>query len=329
MILLQKTEHDEDAYAVVVEPKKPPKVTTIEHLLESAEEEQGMFWVHLRLGAPRTHEILDKLELDPLSREGIVSEEVRPQCLVRGEGALLTLFGFKEVPAIGASELSSLRLWVSAKKVITVWDQPLGVVRALREDLELGAKLDGADDLVAQLAMNLTDRAEEFVEILSDEIDELEDMVLEQDNPPWESELAQVRRKATIIRRSMFIQRDALRTFEIEEFKWVGHHARTLLREAGDRFVRIGEEMDAIRERAEIVHDQLMYKRAENTNRYMLTLAIIASIFLPLGLITGLLGINVGGIPGANSSYGFITVCVILAVLAVIQYWIIKYLKIF
>ncbi|MCW8891310.1 MAG: zinc transporter ZntB, partial [Sedimenticola sp.] len=50
-------------------------------------------------------------------------------------------------------------------------------------------------------------------------------------------------------------------------------------------------------------------------NARMYILAIISAIFLPLSFITGLLGINVGGIPGAESSLGFVTVIISIVVM--------------
>ena len=82
-----------------------------------------------------------------------------------------------------------------------------------------------------------------------------------------------------------------------------------------------------MRERAAIVHDQLLEKRAEQMNRYTLLLTVVASIFLPLGLITGLLGINVGGIPGSENPYGFAIACVLIGAVAFFQWWIFRRLK--
>jgi zinc transporter len=53
-------------------------------------------------------------------------------------------------------------------------------------------------------------------------------------------------------------------------------------------------------------------------NKAMYLLSIIAAIFLPLGLLTGLLGINVGGIPGTDSKWAFTLVTVVLVSLAII-----------
>ncbi len=91
---------------------------------------------------------------------------------------------------------------------------------------------------------------------------------------------------------------------------------RSRLREAAARVHRPGEEPDAIRDRAQIVHDQIMDRRAERMNRQMRRLSVVAAIFLPPGPIIGPLGINVGGIPGAGAPWAFAAVCILLVVVA-------------
>ena len=59
----------------------------------------------------------------------------------------------------------------------------------------------------------------------------------------------------------------------------------------------------------------------------VLVTCAVAAIFLPLGLLTGLLGINVGGIPGANTSWAFWAVCGLLGMTTVFQLWLFKRLK--
>ncbi len=87
---------------------------------------------------------------------------------------------------------------------------------------------------------------------------------------------------------------------------------------------RLGEELDAIRDRAQVVHDQIMDNRAEIMNRQMLVLSVVAAVFLPLGLITGLLGINVGGIPLASDPSGFWVVCGLLVAVCGFQLWLFR-----
>ncbi|NCC51248.1 MAG: hypothetical protein EOM20_08540 [Spartobacteria bacterium] len=49
-------------------------------------------------------------------------------------------------------------------------------------------------------------------------------------------------------------------------------------------------------------------------NKRMYILSLVAALFMPLGFLTGLLGINVAGIPGAENPYAFMLFIVFLAV---------------
>ena len=82
-----------------------------------------------------------------------------------------------------------------------------------------------------------------------------------------------------------------------------------------------------IRERAQVVKDELQNMLADRLNKNMYVLSVIAAIFLPLGFLTGLLGINVGGIPGADNSMSFLIFCGILTAIVVFQIWLFKKMK--
>ena len=62
-------------------------------------------------------------------------------------------------------------------------------------------------------------------------------------------------------------------------------------------------------------------------NRTMYRFGIITGFFLPLSFLTGLLGINVGGIPGAEQSYSFAVVCVLMVALTTGQWWLFRRLR--
>jgi zinc transporter len=56
-------------------------------------------------------------------------------------------------------------------------------------------------------------------------------------------------------------------------------------------------------------------------------LSVIAAIFLPLGFLTGLLGINVGGIPGADNPHAFLIFSAMLVIVVFLQVLLFKKLK--
>ncbi|HEX9955174.1 MAG TPA: CorA family divalent cation transporter, partial [Allosphingosinicella sp.] len=115
--------------------------------------------------------------------------------------------------------------------------------------------------------------------------------------------------------------RDALTSLAHLGFEWLEEDDRLHIREAADRFARMTEELEAVRERAALLHEQITDLRGEQMESRSLFISVVAFIFLPLTFITGLLGMNVEGIPYAKEPWAFAAVvglCVILgaAVLA-------------
>ena len=86
-----------------------------------------------------------------------------------------------------------------------------------------------------------------------------------------------------------------------------------------DRITRYIEDLDSVKDRASVAYEELSSHLAEQMNARMYILSLIAGLFLPLGFLTGLLGINVGGIPLADSPWGFFEVVMFLTALVVVQ----------
>jgi zinc transporter len=94
------------------------------------------------------------------------------------------------------------------------------------------------------------------------------------------------------------------------------------IREANNKVIRYLEDLDSAKDRASVAHEAISNHLAEEMNSRMYVLSLVAALFLPLGFLTGLLGINVGGIPLADAPRGFIEIVIILVVLVVIQVFV-------
>ena len=223
----------------------------------------------------------------------------------------------------------SIRLWITGSRVIGISVRPLVALSDMTMAIRRGYAPSTTGEFVARLALRLADRAEPAVGDLNDQIDALEEMVLEPEANVSRAQLSTIRRQSIMLRRYLVPQRDALTTLEIEDLDWLRERDRAHLREAADRVYRLGEELDAIRDRAQVVHDEILDQRAERMNRRMLVLSVVAVVFLPLSLLTGLLGINVGGIPGKDSPWAFAIVCLVLAALGAACYWVLRRLGMF
>lgn len=287
--------------------------------------ETAFRWVHLHRDNPETIEWLRGQGIDSLVLEALLAEETRPRCTVHGDGVILILRGVNLNPGAEPEDMVSVRLWIDQSGVIGIWRRPLMAVRDLLDDANRHNAPHSPGDLVAKLALRLADRAEPLIATLNEQLDDLEEAVLDETVDLSRGPLARIRRMAIVLRRFMFPQRDALTTLEIESLSWLTDRDRSRIREAADRITRLGEELDAIRDRAQVVHDQVLDKRSETMNRRMLVLAVATAFFLPLGLLTGLLGINVGGIPGADVKWAFGAVCGLIVVIGAVQYWLFRH----
>ena len=176
-------------------------------------------------------------------------------------------------------------------------------------------------DLVARLGLRAADRLEPLVEMLGDRLDNIEEALIVQNSHKANSRLADLRRNLISFRRIVWPQRDVLNTLEIEDLSFFTTRDRLRLREASARSARIGDELQALSERAVLVHEQIIDARAERMNRTMLVLAAVTVVFMPLTLLTGALGMNVSGIPFADSPHAFWSVCVALFVLSLGIIW--------
>jgi zinc transporter len=291
----------------------------------SARPADGFLWVHVRRDSEEGRAFLLRLGIDSYIFDALTAEETRPRCTVHGDGVVLNLRGVNLMPGAEPEDMVSVRLWIEGDRIVGAGRRTLHAVEDMIESLARGQAPTSPGEFVARLALRLADRAEPAVADLNEELDDLEEATLEGDfSADVRRDLPRIRQRAIALRRFMVPQRDALTTMEIEELDWLAERDRSRLREAAERVTRLGEELDAIRDRAQVVHDQIMDERAEKMNRNMLILSVVTAIFLPLGLVTGLLGINVGGIPGEQSEIAFFVVCGLLVALAALQIYIVR-----
>ena len=232
------------------------------------------------------------------------AQETRPRCAQFAHGALVNLRGLGMQADDDGDPLVSIRIWVQRGLAVTLSYRQLGVFDRLIEHM-LAGQLADPGDLVAATAMEITDALDPHVAELGDGLDEVECSVLDAGKGGSRHRVAELRSHAISYRRFLSPQRQAMERLMTIQADWLEPDDRLHLQEAADRCARMVEELEAMRERAALVHEALTDLRAEHMNRQGLILAIVALIFLPLTFVTGLLGMNVVGIPFAHAPWAF------------------------
>lgn len=286
-------------------------------------------WVHLDAGAAQTRQWLrDNLALpDELIIDALLAEETRPRLVTYEEGTLIILRGVNLNENAHPEDMVSIRLWIYGNNIVSARVRRLKAVTDLRENLENGRGPKSTADILTSLITRLFERMEPALRSLDEQLDTLEEQVMENPNTQDRQAITTLRKQAILFKRYIAPQRDVIASLRNAELGWLdATHKRKLL-ESLDRVTRYLEDLDATRERGQIIKDELGNALSDRMNRNLYMLSVVAAIFLPLGFLTGLLGINVGGIPGSDTSNAFLMFCGILIVVVIGQIALFKRLK--
>jgi zinc transporter len=306
--------------AVVLDGKGGARVAT-ETERETGRSADGLIWLHLDYADTSVREWMrNHSGLDEVTTAALLSSDPRPRAMPFGDGLLVVLRGVNVNDGANPEDMVSVRIWLEERRAFTLRHRRLLAVQDVLTELDAGKGPEDAGDLLHDVVARLLDRIGTVVDDVEDTSDALEEQLLTIENRALRTRLADLRRRAIALRRHIAPQRETLTRLPNERVDWMGEVARAQLRESADRVTRFLETLDAARERAAVTNEELSQRMAEQMNHTMYTLSVVAAIFLPLSLLTGLLGINVGGIPGVDWPWAFALVTLILVVLGVAEW---------
>ncbi|KAA3629452.1 MAG: zinc transporter ZntB [Proteobacteria bacterium] len=288
--------------------------------------DQGVLWVHMDYSAPRSQQwIKEQSGLDEIIQEALLATETRPRCVHLGEGLIITLRGVNLNPGSDPEDMVSIRLWADSRRIISLRHRRLIAVQEIGGEIRAGRGPRSSAEFLVEISERLVDRMADVIQSLDEQVDDLEEAVLTEQSHQLRPKLAQIRRQAIMLRRYLAPQREALARIHGEKLNWLGEREQLQLREIADRTTRYVEDLDSARERAAVTQEELNSRLSEQMDRRMYVISIVAALFLPLGFLTGLLGINVGGIPGADAGDAFFIVTAAMAVLVGLQLVLFKW----
>ncbi|MFV0625328.1 zinc transporter ZntB [Sphingomonas sp. ac-8] len=294
--------------------------------LEAALTAEGaLVWVHLHGDEPELRPWLEGVAgLPAYVVDPLVAVETRPRCTPLENGAFVNLRGLSLDELASSDPLASVRLYAAAGRVYSVTRHRLTAMPAVRESVEQ-ARVADPGDLIVAFAEEITDELDPLVADLGDTLDDCEGELSADRVFDLRRVVSRTRIQAIGYRRFLSPQRAALEKLAALPGDWLGADDRLHLAAAADKAARMAEELEAIRERAALIHETLTDLRAEQLDQRSLQIAIVAMVFLPLTFLTGLLGMNVEGIPFAHAPWAFagvIGICVLLA--AAITAWFVR-----
>ncbi|WP_323836744.1 zinc transporter ZntB [Photorhabdus africana] len=282
------------------------------------------FWQHLDYRNPKSYRWLMDTDLLPETvKAGLAGESLRPKIMRTGDGMMITLRTINNSESERPDQLVVFRIYINSQIVISSRHRKVYSLEQVLSDLQngIGAKTTG--HWLVEMVDAITDEVGNFIEDLHDNLIELENRVLDQ-RIPGRGGLALLRKQLIILRRYMAPQRDVFARLASERLLWMSDEDRYRMQEISDRLGRELDDLDGCIARTAIISDEITSMMADAMNRRTYTMSLLAMIFLPTTFLTGLFGVNLGGIPGNEYYLGFAIFCLLLFGLVLFVAWWLK-----
>ncbi len=285
-------------------------------------------WQHIDEISPDAREQLaSRLALEDVELDALFDDLTRPRFASFEHGDLLVVRGLNEADPDAPEGLVSLRLWIDDAGVYSFTQMPAPFVEGVFARLIRGGGIGEPGELVVRLLNAATEPIKQSVADLEQRVDDFEDEIGDDDSVDLSEALPGMRRKLIWLRRFLVPQLDAIEEILTEPPPWCSADIAVQIGEVRNRTARLIELINTLREHLAILGERLHMQLSERMHRTSYRLTVIAAIFLPLNFLAALLGVNLGGIPGAENPVAFLALCIGMTVIGVGAVGLLKYLK--
>ncbi|MGB1172663.1 MAG: zinc transporter ZntB [Marinobacterium sp.] len=266
----------------------------------------GEVWIHLDYTEKDSQTWLEEHSgLSPSAIDTLLADKVRPRITKLADELIIALRGINLNINSDPEDMVSIRLLLKQNHLISTRKRRLQSVTHMVEQLQQGKGPHTLSELITELADGLTERIGRLVEELDMRLESLEEQLEQQGSKNLREPLSEMRTTNARLKRYLGPQKEALTQLIATKSTLISDDHRASLFETNDHLTRHIEDLDMLRERASAAQDSIMTQLSEQLNERLYLLAIISGLFLPLGFLTGLLGVNLGGIPGAENDSAF------------------------
>ncbi len=293
-----------------------------------ASPDAAFVWTHLHVRRKGAREwLVEEAQLDPTVVDAMMADDTRPRALIKADGVMLIFRAMNLHEGEAPEEMISLRMWVDERRVITTRLRDIKAIEEIQASIASGQSPTSPAELLKAITSRMFARMEPFLEDLEDSIAAVEEQIASGADLDLCDGMLPMRRRVAIFRRYITPQKTVLERLHGHPIPCLCSEDQQHFGEELDRVTRYVEEVDELSARTQILTEEVRNIHAEKLNKLAYIFSVVATIFLPLGFLTGLLGVNVGGIPAVDNPYAFWIFTAICVGLVVVQVAFFRKLK--
>jgi magnesium transporter len=273
---------------------------------------------------PELDQLAERYKLHPLHIEDCRQRNQRAK-IEEGHGYLFTVLKPVRIGEQGNFNAVDLDIFLGADFLITVVEKDCpelqDLIRRVHNSISEESRLDR---IYYRIVDEVVDSYLPLLDRLDDSIDELEDQALESPTPGLLSAIFGTKRTLIFLRGVLVNTRDLAAQLQRIEFPEISRELGPYLRDVYDHVARNLDMVEIMRDLLNGTLDVYLSSVANRTNQVMKVLTVLGTVALPAVVISGLYGMNVKGLPGADSPYGIGIALAAMAVVTGLLLWILK-----
>jgi zinc transporter len=275
-------------------------------------------WLHFNINDARARRWLqERAALPAAAREVLLSLDMRIQSEVLADGFVAVL-GDLPHDFHDETTLHTLRIYVDGQRMITSRRHPLRSSDLLRRELQAAGGAAHPIQIFERMVDCLGRTYSQAVTTLANQVDDAEEEILAGRFQRQGKALGRMRRSLARLRRHLTANRAALGPLPARLPATFGAQEKQDLRQAIESLDGVAQDLELVQERARLLQEEIAGLLTEATNRNLFLLSMVTTTLLPITLITGVFGMNVGGLPGVGTPAGFRWVMVMMVVALVV-----------
>jgi len=257
---------------------------------------------------PELDQLARRYHLHPLHIEDCRHRNQNAK-IEEGEGYLFTVLKVMRLMPDGSLEAADLDLFFGADFVITVEEEQCPEIRGIIEQVQRGPNpANRPDQVYYRVIDHVVDSYLPILDHFDETIDSLEDEALDSARPETLSRIFETKRALILLRRVLVNTRDVAGHLQRSESPFIARDLWPFLRDVYDHVARNLDNVEMMRDLLSGALDVYLSSVANRTNQVMKVLTVMGTVALPAVVVSGIYGMNVKGLPGADSPYGMAVV---------------------
>ncbi|MDR1694696.1 MAG: hypothetical protein LBR70_05875 [Lactobacillaceae bacterium] len=316
--------HNTESFAIVLDGNGGIKETLD---LDNINAEIQNLWVHLDYKDERAKDILLKLNLESIVTDALCTQTRHTKFYQNDSytGTFLILRGMNPDSQPKSKDMTSLRIWIDSGKIVTLchnYSHSIdSTIKKLQKD---GPGPKNSVECFINISQTSFHNISNATYEIAEKVDRFEEKIIKGKNSyKLSTKIGFLRRQIITIHRYLLPQKDIFKNLPLSNM-FSDNKYKNQFRSLYNDISRSLENLEYSREHIVILQEELENKVNISINNNMYILSVVVAIFTPLTLFSGMLGMNLEGIPFADSKYAFGAVSIAMLIVALVLFWMMR-----